>query len=450
MTEVMANPKLLATLLQKAKTEPEKLKLSKRLGQLFTEAGFFVTGGRQTIIRGAPSAIRAIETEEYDPISQDETIGDQSSVEPSVQEGIPTTQVASSQPFLSGLNTAPAGGGGSSAASAPTDRTKYASLFPDDIVSGMIPTATMAEGGEVKYMRNGGSMDMGLETDVAAQESIQDSLENTGNDDNTSFSFSPSMLTTALDRIRSIPTTFQQNLNYNTPNAFAGLPSLNVGGFNVGLGPVGGNLGITATKTFRNGGPVQNFFSGGEIDSYVDDRSNEDAFGPSEEFGSDVSEESKAENRYDDPSESMGDMYSLSPDLFNAMRGATKTNPFPNSLPSRIANFFGTNVDYTNQYGGGSKGEQRIAEINQLRQAQALYPEDYTMKDFYEGQPTVRGPAVDVSNPITQGIRMLAPYGSGQIIPGDFLPQEIAEERGLTARQRKLLDLNIFNRLFGR
>jgi len=148
MTEVMGNPKLLATLLKKAKTEPEKLKLSKRLGQLFTEAGFFVTGGRQTIIRGAPSAIRAIETEEYDP-TQDETIGDQSSVEPSIQMGTPTTQVASSQPFLSGLNAAPAGGGISSTASAPTNRAQYASLFPNDIVSGMIPTATMADGGAV-------------------------------------------------------------------------------------------------------------------------------------------------------------------------------------------------------------------------------------------------------------------------------------------------------------
>ena len=57
---------------------------------------------------------------------------------------------------------------------------------------------------------------------------------------------------------------------------------------------------------------------------------------------------------------------------------------------------------------------------------------------------------MDVSNPITQGIRMLAPYGSGQIIPGDFLPQEIARERGLTAQQQKLIDLGMFNRFFGR
>jgi len=59
-----------------------------------------------------------------------------------------------------------------------------------------------------------------------------------------------------MDRIRSIPTSLQQNLNYNAPSMFSGLPSLNVGGFNIGLGPVGGNLGITASKTFAEGGAV--------------------------------------------------------------------------------------------------------------------------------------------------------------------------------------------------
>jgi len=149
MTEVMSNPQLLAKFLKKAQTEPEKLKLSKRLGELFTEAGFFVTGGRQTIIRAAPSAIRAIETEEYDPTAENND--KQSSVEPRIQAGIPTTQLASNQPFLSGLNIAPAEGAGSSAPSANTNqRSQYASLFPNDIISGMIqPTATMAEGGAV-------------------------------------------------------------------------------------------------------------------------------------------------------------------------------------------------------------------------------------------------------------------------------------------------------------
>ena len=72
-----------------------------------------------------------------------------SSVQPSITTGTPTTQLSSSEPFLSGLNIAPAGGG-ETAASAPTDRSQYASLFPNDIISGMIqPTATMAEGGAV-------------------------------------------------------------------------------------------------------------------------------------------------------------------------------------------------------------------------------------------------------------------------------------------------------------
>ena len=200
-------------------------------------------------------------------------------------------------------------------------------------------------------------------------------------------------------------------------------------------------FGLEAKATFANGGAVD----------YSDF---EDAFGPVSEFGTDTSEETKEANRYspeDDASgERSGDMYSLNPEQFTAMRGATKRNPFPDSLPSRIARFFGTDVDYTQQYGGGDAGLQRVAEINALRQAQSLYPEDFTRKDFYEGQPTVRGPAVDVSNPITQGIRMLAPYGSGQIIPGDFLPQEIARERGLTAQQQKLIDLGMFRRFFGR
>ena len=203
MTEVMSNPKLLATLLKKAQTDPEKLKASKRLGQIFTEAGFFVTGGRQTIIRGAPSAIRAIETEEYDPIAQDQNIGEQSSVEPRLQTGIPTTQVASNQPFLSGLNNAPAGGGTSSAAPANfNQRSQYANLFPNDIISSMIQPAAqggvigLANGGDVQYMANGGYSSgqgqdddeaqevyehfidsMGLEGDVAAQEKVQGGLD---------------------------------------------------------------------------------------------------------------------------------------------------------------------------------------------------------------------------------------------------------------------------------
>jgi len=425
MGDLMTNPTKLANMLQTSTDEKIQLRIAERISRYLQQMGF------KPVRRITPSVVRELSPEDEDEATEveerDEFI-DQiqqkinknkvSSVEPSIQTGIPTTQVASSQPFLSGLNTAPAGGGGSSAASAPTDRSKYASLFPNDIVSGMIQGApvTMELGGEVlnlkeapetddlrsltleefeeatlkhlldlqdkkneaydkyteptkyirgsffggtgpqnnsifleeaqkieqemrdfgidrqkalsnyedalregkmvsmrsakdieegnvivrgfpdylvnpvKNMRFGGdpSQSMGLETDVAAQQSIQSSLQDTGSDNNTSFS-PPPMLTTALDRIRSIPTTFQQNLNYNTPNAFAGLPSLNVGGFNVGLGPVGGNLGITATKTFAGGGPVRYMANGGPSESSVGDDSDDDSTNadPSQDMGMD-------------------------------------------------------------------------------------------------------------------------------------------------------------------
>jgi hypothetical protein len=59
-----------------------------------------------------------------------------------------------------------------------------------------------------------------------------------------------------MDQIRSIPTAVKQNINYNAPSMFSGLPSLNVGGFDISLGPVGDTLGITATKNFAKGGEV--------------------------------------------------------------------------------------------------------------------------------------------------------------------------------------------------
>jgi hypothetical protein len=37
---------------------------------------------------------------------------------------------------------------------------------------------------------------------------------------------------------------------------FSGLPSLNVGGFDISIGPVGNTLGVTATKSFAEGGAV--------------------------------------------------------------------------------------------------------------------------------------------------------------------------------------------------
>ena len=179
VTELFTNKQLFLNFLKKPKSDKEKLQIQKNIVSILTKG--VNTIGIDKAVKITPSVIR--ETGEDDDELTDETREflerrDQSSVEPSIQTGIPTTQVASRQPFLSGLNTAPAGGGGSSAASAPTDRSKYASLFPNDIISGMIPTATMADGGAVQYMRNGGaSMDMGLESSLSDQQTVQGGLD---------------------------------------------------------------------------------------------------------------------------------------------------------------------------------------------------------------------------------------------------------------------------------
>jgi hypothetical protein len=169
------DPKFFKMLVTKPKTEKEAVVTAKRVRAYLLNSGlgFIMRESEDDTVefkKGAPPLPRQFDNT-FLPMKQ-------SSVEPSIQTGIPTTQVTSSQPFLSGLNTAPAGGGGSSAAPAQTDRTKYASLFPDDIVSGMIPTATMADGGEVQYMRNGGaSMDMGLESSLSDQQTVQGGLD---------------------------------------------------------------------------------------------------------------------------------------------------------------------------------------------------------------------------------------------------------------------------------
>ena len=69
------------------------------------------------------------------------------------------------------------------------DRTKFASLFPNDPISGLINTQQQ---GNTQFMQYGGmagdpAYDMGLETaPVSVQEAIQSALEDTGsNDDNT-------------------------------------------------------------------------------------------------------------------------------------------------------------------------------------------------------------------------------------------------------------------------
>ena len=156
MGDLMTNPTKLASMLKTSTDEKMQLRIAEKISRYLQQMGF------KPIRRITSATVRELSPEDEDEAAEveerDEFIDNiqqkikqnkVSSVEPSIQMGTPTTQVASSQPFLSGLNVAPAGGGISSTASANTNRAKYASLFPNDIISGMIPTATMADGGAV-------------------------------------------------------------------------------------------------------------------------------------------------------------------------------------------------------------------------------------------------------------------------------------------------------------
>ena len=162
MGDLMTNPTKLASMLKTSTDEKMQLRIAEKISRYLQQMGF------KPVRRITSATVRelspededeAIEVEERDDfineiqkkIDKNRISNQQSSVQPSITTGTPTTQLSSSEPFLSGLNNAPAGGGASSAASANTNRAQYASLFPNDIISGMIqqPTATMAEGGAV-------------------------------------------------------------------------------------------------------------------------------------------------------------------------------------------------------------------------------------------------------------------------------------------------------------
>jgi hypothetical protein len=181
------------------------------------------------------------------------------------------------------------------AAPNPNQRQQFASLFPNDPISGLINAQQ-----PVRMMREGGAaFDMGLETDRAAQESIQSALEG-GSDDNQtqtqSFNF------------RNVPTTISRgiaslmnNIKYtpdvtgiqgfvrDTPVGMTAPVSLqtNIGGFPVSFTPTfqKGGLGVLAETTFREGGAVDETGQDDDMDytdvdygytSYEDSGDNQD------------------------------------------------------------------------------------------------------------------------------------------------------------------------------
>ena len=134
--------------------------------------------------------------------------------------------------------------------------------------------------------------------------------------------------------------------------------------------------------------------------------------------------------------------------MFN--RGATDTNPYPESIFSKLGERFGFNVDYTNVLGGGDAGRQRIAEINQLRYDQSVNPQNYKPGDFEMYANTSMGPVQKMPATGIQQLLGQIPYlGAIQkIFPRDTLPAN--DPRMISARQRKKSDTNIFDRFLGR
>jgi len=121
---------------------------------------------------------------------------------------------------------------------------------------------------------------------------------------------------------------------------------------------------------------------------------------------------------------------------YTAGRGATATNPYPESFFSKL--FGAENVDYTNVLGGGQAGLNRISEINDLRFRQAtglpslVTGQPYQAGDFYIGQPTEMG----VVKPIPSTADTLLNF-----LPGGGILNALIPKKGLPERSKEYQDL---------
>ena len=132
MTEMFKDPDLLAVMLSKGKTEREKQSIAKRLYEILLNKGF--TGTTSTVRRGLPAVIREGEEGEKAPITPDQF---PVTVPKAIQSMPPinTSQVTPPAPIPTPQQAQPQMGSPD-----PNLRTKYASLFPDDPISGMLGT----------------------------------------------------------------------------------------------------------------------------------------------------------------------------------------------------------------------------------------------------------------------------------------------------------------------
>jgi len=157
MTKMMENPDFAATMLKKGRTEREKGAIASRLKKYLIEYGFIpaareVTNlGRRTI----PSVIREESGGDLDqtaptlrPFFIQNVLppNDQQGAVAPVQRPLPVETPTTQARAVPSPDPVPVNSG-------PVDRTRYAALFPNDSISGMMQAA---HGGEAKKMRRGG------------------------------------------------------------------------------------------------------------------------------------------------------------------------------------------------------------------------------------------------------------------------------------------------------
>ena len=148
MTQMLKDPEMLAVFLKKGRTEKEKSAIGSRLTSILVEKGLIPAGRAAANFgrRALPAIIREGAEETDQQMRQ--SINDQQGAvapppRPPVQRpspAVPPTTQASAVP-----SPAPA-----PASSGPVDRTRYAALFPNDSISGMMK---MRRGGIASLMR---------------------------------------------------------------------------------------------------------------------------------------------------------------------------------------------------------------------------------------------------------------------------------------------------------
>jgi hypothetical protein len=133
---------------------------------------------------------------------------------------------------------------------------------------------------------------------------------------------------------------------------------------------------------------------------------------------------------------------------YTKMRGATDTNPYPDSFFSRV---FGVDkVNYTNILGG----KQGVKQVNDLRARQAFglpslkTEKSYQAGDYYIGQPTNMGEVKSIEEP-GLGIMSMLPGGAAlsAVMPQKGLPENDPRYQAIMEeREKSTNDPTVFDR----